>query len=135
MGAVLAFTHQLVSVTCSKCGIEFAMPQYYRTKRLEDRETFYCPNGHGQHFTGESEAQRLRRELDAKQQALDWEKNRRADAEKTISQLKGKVTKAKNKLERVANGVCPCCNRTFQNLMRHMATKHPEFKDGPTENP
>jgi hypothetical protein len=23
--------------------------------------------------------------------------------------------------------VCPCCNRSFQNLRRHMATKHPEF--------
>jgi hypothetical protein len=24
--------------------------------------------------------------------------------------------------------VCPCCRRTFQNLMRHMQTQHPTFK-------
>jgi hypothetical protein len=23
--------------------------------------------------------------------------------------------------------VCPCCNRTFSNLQRHMAHKHPQF--------
>jgi Fe-S oxidoreductase len=27
---------------------------------------------------------------------------------------------------RVANGVCPHCNRTFQNLARHMASQHPD---------
>jgi hypothetical protein len=29
----------------------------------------------------------------------------------------------------VANGVCPCCNRTFQNLARHMAGKHPDYEE------
>ncbi|WP_165394478.1 helix-turn-helix domain-containing protein [Pseudoxanthomonas winnipegensis] len=29
--------------------------------------------------------------------------------------------------QRVMNGVCPCCNRTFENLRRHMHDKHPEF--------
>jgi hypothetical protein len=24
---------------------------------------------------------------------------------------------------------CPCCNRTFLNVQRHMASKHPELKD------
>jgi hypothetical protein len=27
--------------------------------------------------------------------------------------------------------VCPCCQRSFQNLSRHMKTKHPEY---PGEN-
>lgn len=22
---------------------------------------------------------------------------------------------------------CPCCNRTFQNLQRHMTSKHPDY--------
>tara|TARA_Y100000310_G_scaffold338946_1_gene430083 strand:- start:1163 stop:1354 length:192 start_codon:yes stop_codon:yes gene_type:complete len=45
-------------------------------------------------------------------------------AEKTASTYKGQVTKLKN---RAKAGVCPCCNRTFQNLSRHMETKHPDF--------
>lgn len=28
---------------------------------------------------------------------------------------------------RAAAGVCPCCNRTFEQLGRHMTTKHPEY--------
>jgi hypothetical protein len=28
-------------------------------------------------------------------------------------------------------GVCPCCNRTFQQLARHMKAKHPGY--GPTD--
>lgn len=29
---------------------------------------------------------------------------------------------------RVANGVCPCCNRHFENLERHMKGQHPDFQ-------
>jgi uncharacterized small protein (DUF1192 family) len=29
--------------------------------------------------------------------------------------------------KRVAAGVCPCCNRTFENLARHMAGEHPGY--------
>jgi hypothetical protein len=39
---------------------------------------------------------------------------------------KGKHTQLK---KRVANGVCPCCHRSFVALRRHIETKHPEFKD------
>jgi hypothetical protein len=41
---------------------------------------------------------------------------------------KGHVTRKKRQLERVASGVCPCCNRSFVNLRRHMKTQHPEFE-------
>lgn len=30
----------------------------------------------------------------------------------------------------VGAGVCPCCNRTFKNLARHMAGQHPGFTEG-----
>lgn len=29
--------------------------------------------------------------------------------------------------KRASAGVCPCCNRTFSQLARHMQTKHPTF--------
>ena len=37
---------------------------------------------------------------------------------------KGQISKLK---KRASAGVCPCCNRSFQNLRRHMGNKHPEF--------
>ena len=40
---------------------------------------------------------------------------------------KAAKTRLKN---RVASGVCPCCNRTFKQLAAHMSRQHPEFKTG-----
>lgn len=30
--------------------------------------------------------------------------------------------------------VCPCCNRTFQNVARHIAGQHPDYADLGTES-
>jgi len=37
---------------------------------------------------------------------------------------KAAKTRIKN---RIGNGVCPCCNRTFKDLASHMKCKHPEY--------
>ena len=41
-----------------------------------------------------------------------------------LSAQKGVTTRLKN---RVQKGVCPCCNRYFAQLQRHMTTQHPNF--------
>lgn len=106
---------------CSECGIAYQVPENYRNKRREDGKTFYCPNGHAQCFR-ESTADKLRRELNnAKQQiarAEDEARIAREDAER-------ETRKRKRVEKRVHNGVCPCCNRTFANVAKHMKTKHP----------
>jgi chemotaxis response regulator CheB len=48
----------------------------------------------------------------------------RSDFTREHSATRAQLTKTK---KRVANGVCPCCNRTFKQLARHMKAKHPEF--------
>jgi hypothetical protein len=60
-----------------------------------------------------------------------WADNRRRNAEneteaerRSKAAYKGQLTKVRRK---VANGSCPCCNRHFENLQRHMQTKHPEY--------
>lgn len=116
--------------TCCRCGVAFGVPAYFKKKRLEDRETFYCPNGHAQHYTGPTEAGRLRKQLDIANNSRDFY-SRRLDAEvRSKRAVRAHLTRAKKKLERVAHGVCPCCNRSFQNLRRHMSAKHPGFADG-----
>ena len=93
---------------------------------------FYCGYGHSQHFiVGETEAEKLRRERDRLAQRLaerDDEIKRqrelREGTERQLSATRGVVTRIKN---RVGHGVCPCCNRTFGDLSRHMATKHPTY--------
>jgi hypothetical protein len=39
---------------------------------------------------------------------------------------KGQKTRIKN---RIARGVCPCCNRSFADLGAHMQQKHPHFTE------
>lgn len=93
---------------------------------------FYCSYGHKQHFLiGESEADKLRRERDRLAQRLaerDDEIRRQRElreaTERQLSATRGVVTRIKN---RVGHGVCPCCNRTFGDLARHMMTKHPTY--------
>lgn len=127
MSAVLNYSQQLVTLTCYKCGVSFAMPTYFQQQRLEDKADFYCPNGHGQAYV-ESAVERVRREMQAK---LDAETNRTAmwkrEAEgnkRSLIATKGQLTKIK---KRVNNGVCPVCKRNFVALGRHIRGQHPDF--------
>lgn len=122
----------LVEETCCSCHIRFAMPGSFNKRCREDSKVwFYCPNGHHQHYTGEqTEREALRRERDRlKQQAAYLEDMRKAalaeaeEAKRSAAAYKGVATRIKN---RVKHGVCPCCNRTFSDLARHMKTKHPD---------
>lgn len=130
MGALLEFATVLQSEVCAACGIEFAMPQHFVTKRRESGKEFFCPNGHSLSFS-KSEVQRLREQLERKEQQLAQERTARDEAERRLVGQRAATTRAQNAkkrmAERVAAGVCPCCNRTFQNLARHMAGQHPDF--------
>lgn len=113
---------------CANCAVEFASP--ILKQRRDDGRTFFCPNGHPLSF-GNGEADRLRariaeqdRLIKLERDRVDWERSQRKTAERRHSAAKGRITKIKN---RVGRGVCPCCNRTFQNLLRHMGTQHPDF--------
>lgn len=105
------------SVVCCKCGLPFAAPGDFFQFRRNDHEMFYCPTGHPQHFTAESEAEKLRDELAA-------EKNRKLEVLARLNESEAAKAKAERKLKRVGRGVCPDCNRTFANLAKHMNCKH-----------
>lgn len=116
---------------CGECGISFAVPDNWRAQRIKDQSTWYCPNGHPRAFTGESEAQRLRRELERTKQNLATQiELRRAsqkEAEHEARERRKLRTRLKHTKERIKNGVCPCCHRSFVQLAKHMATMHPRY--------
>jgi len=119
------------SIECCNCGINFSVPALWKQVRRNDHRTFYCPNGHGQNFVAETEADKLRRERDLLKQRvaeknddIRHEREQREAVERQLAAQKGQVTKLK---KRASAGVCPCCNRTFTALARHMAVKHPTF--------
>ncbi len=108
--------------TCGSCGLQYAMTAEFKRRRLEDHKIFYCPAGCQRRFTGPTEAQQLKEELERTTQMLQ-----------AAAARANTVAKAHKKMRaRIMNGVCPCCNRTFQNLMGHMRTEHPEFKEART---
>ena len=126
MGAAISVAVVLTEIHCGECGGTYAINERYRKQRQEKSGFWMCPYCRcewGYPKDG-SENEKLRRELEAERQrkarALEEANRLRAEAEK--------ATKQRDRLKRrVANGVCPCCTRTFVNLGRHMATKHPEF--------
>lgn len=115
-------------ITCCTCGMPFGVPDHWKQNRLEDRERFWCPNGHPQSYC-KSEAQRLREELKKKDQQIRREE---AKADEARRQRDATRKSHRRMRHRVKNGVCPCCNRTFQNLLQHMRTQHPELGEQQT---
>ena len=96
--------------------------------RRDDGRSFYCPNGHSLSYKGTRH--KLERDLKTAKDRAARERALRDQAEASLRATKGVVTKQRKRLERVANGVCPCCNRSFRDLKRHMQTKHPDYEGG-----
>jgi hypothetical protein len=120
---------------CIQCKCEVWIPDaLYDAAKASSKISFHCAYGHPMIFReGESEEDRLRRELQRAQQrlaekddAIAATREERDAAERRASAARGQVTKLKN---RAAKGVCPCCSRHFTNLERHMTTKHPDFSN------
>lgn len=124
----------LVVQDCPNCGMQFGVPADYDKRRQDDHQTFYCPSGHGQSYTGKSEAQKLRGLLANANRRIEWAETglRAARDQAETSEYRRRAEKAaKTRLKnRIANGVCPCCNRSFQDLRRHMAGRHPNYTEG-----
>lgn len=122
----------LVAETCPNCGVLFGMPATFEQNRRKTGESFYCPSGHSLSY-GKGETAKLREELDRTKRQLDSSRtyaravaDQKEAAERSNRALRGSNTKLR---KRVAAGVCPCCQRTFQDLARHMAGQHPDFAD------
>lgn len=133
------FTGVLVLETCCNCGMHFGMEASYQKKRLDDQQSFYCPNGHPQHYTGPTPEQKLKRQLEEAQKVIDFNTNRinKLHDNLTIQKNKTRAEKAaKTRLKnRVKNGICPCCNRSVKQLADHMKMMHPEYVEAKPINP
>lgn len=129
---------QVHIIECAACSIDFGIGADFMARRRKDHANFYCPNGHSNHYPGPSaEEKRLaqaERELEAARSLAQREARRRETAEREARAAdyqrraaKGQLTRAR---KRIAAGVCPSCNRTFQNVAQHMAGQHPELVHG-----
>ena len=127
-GAIIANANiSLVAETCPTCGCYHAIPKEIYDRAREDSDCWiYCPIGHKWHFT-----QSLKEKLAGAQERARNAESRNIHlqdqydaSERSCNALKGVVTRTKN---RISKGICPCCNRYFEKLERHMKTKHPKY--------
>jgi hypothetical protein len=112
---------QIVAHWCNGCGLPYGLPEGFIEQRREDHKSWTCPNGCVRHFApGKSDKQKL---ADAEHRELALKDQLAAairDAETTRAALL-------RDRARFAAGVCPCCNRSFENVRRHMQAKHPDY--------
>ena len=118
-------------ITCVRCGVAFAVPADMLDRRRHDHDTFYCPNGHNLSFPQQSDAEKAQAEAEKYKRLWKQEQAYASDvlsernaAQRSLKAMKAAHTRTKN---RIANGVCPECHRSFVQLQRHMQTKHPEY--------
>lgn len=121
----------LETEVCPSCGMLFAMPARLRKQFRDDHSTFYCPSGHEQYYAGKSDAEKakeradqLARQLDNARARATAAEDQAAAAERSKRALRAVNTRTR---KRIANGLCPCCRRSFANLAEHMAGQHPDY--------
>jgi len=125
----------LVCAECPTCHILFAIPESLeRSARRYPGDSkngwkLCCPLGHVWWYVGETPEQKLQRARDS----LARERARHDQTRAELTGQRAAKTRFRNERDRLkaraAAGVCPCCNRTFKQLARHMAAKHPEFTE------
>ncbi len=122
--ATLDFTLQFAVIDPGCCNAQFAVPKEVYDRWVSCKTGWHCPHcGSSRHFTGESfeaKVKRLEQERDAARRRTELEYRSKIA-------VKGHLTRTK---KRIANGVCPCCQRSFENLHKHMKTQHPDFAQG-----
>lgn len=118
----IQFAHDYEPVRCSRddCDQRFAMSAEFYAETRRTGMTWYCPRGHARAWTGQSTEQKLR-EAEAQ---LTHTKDQLIAAAVEAETVRSQMLRDR---QRFANGVCPCCNRSFTNVMRHMKTKHPDY--------
>ncbi len=115
---------------CCNCGMAFAMTREFQRRKINDKKSFYCPKGHSQYYVGQTEEQKLKKQLDHERQL-----RHNAESKQFRAQDREKITRAlhDHTKARVNKGLCPCCDRSFGDLRRHMKSKHKDYLSAPVK--
>ena len=122
---------KLYVMDCWSCGIVYGVPDDYDKRRRADGKSWSCPNGHGTIYSEYTDAEKLHSaevKLAGLQAKLDQAWATAAEAKKDKLRYEREARKAEREAKRLATraeaGVCVHCHRTFQNMARHMVSKH-----------
>lgn len=126
--ATITYTGRLITTSCW-CGIQLAIPEDLYDYANRKKHSIHCPLGHKFIYSNtlQDELETAQAKLDETRRSLTAAHDLLRHEERSHAATRGHVTRKKKQLERVSAGVCPCCNRSFSDLRRHMRSKHPEF--------
>jgi hypothetical protein len=127
--ATITYVGTLTIINCGKCQIRFAIPESMYDHLRQTGETWWCPNGHPRGFR-ESENAKLKKSLAAARSRATHLADQLQATELSRRATKGHLTRIRN---RIANGVCPWCQRSFTNVRAHVTSQHPDYADTMTE--
>jgi hypothetical protein len=134
---ITAFT-ELTTITCSGCSGAYAISTVFMEEARRKggfAQCWSCPYCKSERGFGESEKSKLESKIAALERSRAYLEQSRTEARqeaehfrKSRDGIKGALVKQK---KRIGKGACPCCNRFFPNLHRHMLSKHPEHATQP----
>lgn len=113
-----------VVTQCGTCGVWHTVPQIVIENHRRLGGYHHCPNGHRWGWktgTEQAEQDAVRLERDRLKQDAARLNDEIAAARREKEAAEKKYLQARR---RAVAGVCPCCNRTFADVQRHMKTKH-----------
>lgn len=125
MSLTMTYSETLVVTHCW-CGIAVAIPEnLHDWMQRKKGNHCHCPVGHEFFFsnTMEEERDKAREQLAEERRRTQAARDLLHAEERSHAATRGHLTKTK---KRVHRGVCPHCNRSFQDLRRHMHSKHRE---------
>jgi hypothetical protein len=115
---------------CPVCGIHYGVEEGWLDRKRQTGGSWHCPNGDSLVFTEteldrqKARAERAERQRDSAYRERDREAENAEHARFRARAEKAAKTRLKN---RIAKGVCPCCNRHFANVQRHIESQHPDY--------
>lgn len=124
MSATFTEIITLEKTECGRCGGIFALSRHFLEHARDNKGSYHCPYCKTPWSWNESEAERLKKALDAKNVELQRVQQQAANDRTARIAAEERAAKDQRKVKRTEAGVCPHCNRQFRALCRHMATKH-----------
>jgi DNA repair exonuclease SbcCD ATPase subunit len=109
------------SIACIDCGVVFWMTKQQNDRRLDDHKNFWCPNGHGQRYIVETEAEKYKRWYKHAEDSAAAARAERDQAEASRRAWKGQTTRLR---KRALDGECPICGQHLRDVARHVARQH-----------
>ena len=86
-----------ITETCCNCHVQFQITAVHQRQLKKSHKEFYCPSGHSQYYPGETQAEKLEKELEYKQNHIMRMHGQNEEQLKTIADLKKELKDATEK--------------------------------------